>query len=180
MLVGATLLTLSACTATTTTAGPVAAVSAPGVTVTAAPGTATPGAATPAGTAETTAPATPSVIITTVTGNTSFFITPSKNIGCAVAMTDARCDIGDRSWTTPPKPASCMLDYGNGMYVNANGAGVSCAGDTVLDRTQNVLQYGYGVRNGQMQCISQSTGVKCQDVATGHGFTLAKEAYTVF
>jgi hypothetical protein len=185
VLAGALLFTLGACS-TTNSPGQVAA---PGATTpAAAPASAVPASAAaesaaPAGNAPaSTAPpaATPSVIITTVTGNTSFFITPSKNIGCAVAMTDARCDIGDRSWTTPPKPASCMLDYGNGMDVNANGAVVSCEGDTVLNRTQDVLQYGYGIRNGQMQCISQSTGVTCEDVATGHGFTLAKEAYTVF
>jgi hypothetical protein len=179
MVAGAVLLTLGACTATTTTAAPAVTVSASGAPT---PGTTTPSATAPNGTADSTAPAaaTPSANIVTVTGDTSFFITPSNNIGCAVTTSSARCDIGDRSWTVPPKPASCQLDYGNGLVVSASGAAVSCAGDTVLHVTTSVLPYGHGVRNGQMQCVSQSTGVRCEDLATGHGFTLAKEAYTLF
>jgi hypothetical protein len=180
MLAGGVLLTLGACTANTTTAGPAVTVSASGAPT---PGTTAPGATTPsATTADSTAPAatTPSATIVTVTGDTSFFITPSKNIGCAVTTSGARCDIGDRSWTTPSKPASCHLDYGNGLVVSASGAAVSCAGDTLLYVSTSVLPYGQGVRNGQMQCVSQSTGVRCEDLATGHGFTLAKEAYTLF
>jgi hypothetical protein len=169
MLAGAVLLTLGACT--TTTAGPAVAVSSPGITGTTTDA-ATPGATTPGATA--------SVVIATVSGDTTLFLTPSGNIGCAVTASGARCDIGDRFWTAPPKPASCQLDYGNGVSVSASGAGVSCAGDTLLHSSTNVLAYGHGIRNGQVQCVSQSTGVRCEYLATGHGFTIAKEAYTLF
>jgi hypothetical protein len=179
MLAGAVLFTLGACTATTTAAGPAVTVSAPGAADSTAPGTATPGATIPGGTPASTAP--PAAIIATVSGDTpTFFITPSKNIGCSMTTVGARCDIGDRSWTAPPKPASCHLDYGNGVSVSASGATVSCAGDTVLAATTNVLAYGHGVSNGQVECVSQTTGVRCEYLATGHGFTLAKEAYTLF
>lgn len=174
MLAGTVLLTLGACTATTTTAGSVVSASAPGTTTPGAttPGTTTPGTGTPSATA--------SVVIATVSGDTTLFVTPSGNIGCAVDATGARCDIGDRLWTASPKPASCMLDYGNGVSVSASGAVVSCAGDTLLHSSTNVLAYGHGIRNGQVQCVSQSTGVRCEYLATGHGFTLAREAYTLF
>jgi hypothetical protein len=179
VLAGALLLTLGACTAATTTAGPAVTVSPPGPP---SAGDTTPGTTTPGDSAGTAPPAaTPSSIIATVSANTpSFFITPSKNIGCSMTMSGARCDIGDRSWTPPPKPPSCHLDYGNGVSVSASGATVSCAGDTVLYVTTNVLAYGHGISNGQVECVSQSTGVRCEYLATGHGFTLAKEAYTLF
>ncbi len=177
MMAGAALLMLSACTATTTTARPAAAVSGPGTT-----DTTTPGAPSPGATAASAAPtaAAPSVVIATVSGNTTLFVTPSGNIACAVSGTGARCDIGDRSWTAPPKPASCPLDYGNGLSVSASGAVVACAGDTLLHSTASVLAYGHGIRNGQVQCVSQSAGVRCEYLPTGHGFTIAKEAYTLF
>jgi hypothetical protein len=180
MLAGAVLLALSACTAATVTAGPAVTVPAPGAPTS---GDTAPGATTPSRTPASAAPsaATPSVVIATVSGDTpSFFITPSKNIGCSMTTSGARCDIGDRSWSAPPKPASCKLDYGNGVSVSASGATVSCAGDTVLNVTTNVLAYGHGISNGQVECVSQSTGVRCEYLATGHGFTLAKEAYTLF
>ena len=177
MLAGAVLLTLGACTATTTTAGPAVTGSAPGAT-----GTTTPPAAAATGATPSSAPpaATPSVVIATVSGDATLFVTPSGNIACALTATGARCDIGDRSWTAPSKPASCPLDYGNGLSVSASGAAVSCAGDTLLHSSTNVLAYGHGIRNGQTQCVSQSTGVRCEYLATGHGFTLAKESYTLF
>jgi hypothetical protein len=43
-----------------------------------------------------------------------------------------------------------------------------------------VLAYGHGVRDGQVLCVSQPAALRCEYVATGHGFTLAKEAYTLF
>ena len=166
VLAGMVLLALGAC-------GP----TSPGTATAPAP-SALPSATAPAGT---TSPAgTPSLVIETVSGDTSFFVTPSGNIDCAVTATNARCDIGDRSWTPPPKPASCQLDYGNGAVVDATGARLSCAGDTLLHVTTTVLPYGHGVRDGQVLCVSQATGVRCEYVGTGHGFLLAKEGYTLF
>jgi hypothetical protein len=182
MLAGAVLLTLGACTTTTTTAGSAVSASAPGITGTTTPGATTSGATTPGATTPgaSTPSATASVVIAAVSGDTTLFVTPSGNIACAVTATGARCDIGDRLWTASPKPASCTLDYGNGVSVSASGAAVSCAGDTLLHSSTNVLAYGHGIRDGQVQCDSQPTGVRCEYVATGHGFTLAREAYTLF
>lgn len=180
VLAGTLLLALGACSSTNS--GSRAAAGGGGQAQSAmgsvAPPSATAPTSAPAGA---TAPAsTPSVIIETVSGDTSFFVTPSGNIDCAVSATDARCDIGDRTWSSPPRPTDCQLDYGNGAVVDATGARLSCAGDTLLHVTTNVLQYGHGVRDGQVLCVSQPTGVRCEYLATGHGFTLAKESYTLF
>ena len=176
VLAGGVLLALGGCGAThsgTGTAG-----QAPGATVPAAPpGTTTPPNASPSGASPAS---TPSVIVETVSGDAALFVTPSGNIGCAVSATSARCDIGERTWSAPPKPQSCQLDYGNGAVVDATGTRLSCAGDTLLHASTTVLQYGHGVRNGQVLCVSQPTGVRCEYVPTGHGFTLAKQGYTLF
>jgi hypothetical protein len=107
------------------------------------------------------------------------FSTPSKNIACAMEPSFTRCDISERSWSAPPKPASCELDYGNGLAINAGTAGITCAGDTVLGAPR-ILPYGQAVRVGTVACTSSAAGVRCADQATGHGFLLAKESYQVF
>lgn len=179
VLAGGLLITLAACGVTTTGGTPTSAVTSQLPATTA--GATAPASTAPATTAPASAPApTPSVVIETATSETSEFVTPSGNIGCAITTSGARCDIGDRSWTAPPKPASCPLDYGNGVSVGANGAQLTCAGDTLLHLTTTVLAYGHGVRNGPYLCVSQSAGMRCDNETTKHGFTLAKEAYTLF
>ena len=174
VLAGTLLFTLAGCGTTNAgTGAPVAGGSqTPSGTVAMAPLDTTPPQSTPA--------STPSVVIQTVSGDTSFFVTPSGNIDCAVTATYARCDIGDRTWSAPPKPTDCPLDYGNGAVVDSTGARLSCAGDTLLHVTTNVLPYGHGVQDGQVLCVSQPAGVRCQYGATGHGFLLSKEHYTLF
>jgi hypothetical protein len=108
------------------------------------------------------------------------FVTPSKNIGCYVSAESARCDIAKKSWTAPPRPADCELDWGNGVSVGAEGAGsIVCAGDTVLGGSQT-LPYGDAVRVGEFVCESASDGVRCVNGASSHGFTLSRRSYTVF
>jgi len=70
----------------------------------------------------------------TATGLQSFtgFQSPSGNIGCVIGRQGGvRCDIRNRDWRPPPKPASCMLDWGFGLTVGRRGRGqFVCAGDT--------------------------------------------------
>jgi hypothetical protein len=184
VVAGTLLLALGACgqAGNNTVAAPPAAATTPGAAG-ATPDTATSDTATAGATTQPPASpsaASPSLVIATISGNTYMFVTPSGNIGCAATTSGVRCDIGDRSWTAPTKATSCQLDYGNGVFVGPNGAGMTCAGDTLLHATTTVLAYGHGVRVGQILCVSQSTGVRCEYVPTGHGFTLAKEAYTLF
>jgi Family of unknown function (DUF6636) len=95
--------------------------------------------------------------------------------------TGARCDIGNRDWTTPPKPANCHLDYGNGMQVGTSGVGtLTCAGDTALNPKATPLPYGDASKAGSMVCVSASTGMTCTNTADGHGFTISIQSYKAF
>jgi hypothetical protein len=131
------------------------------------------------------------------------FATPSGRIVCLVSIDSVRCDFvgADKSWKAP-KPTNCELDWGSSLYV-AKTAGSTCAGDTVID-TASVdsvyvswskpsdpivtvydlklvaLPYGSSLAVGSFRCDSASTGVTCKNTATGHGFTMAREAYSIY
>ena len=109
------------------------------------------------------------------------FKTPSRNIGCVLLGGQARCDIRRRDWSLPPQPASCDLDWGQGLLVGGSGPGqVVCAGDTALDPTAPVLPYGTVARHGAFDCTSRTAGITCRNRATGHGFFLARDRYRLF
>jgi hypothetical protein len=107
------------------------------------------------------------------------FSSPSKNIACAMESSYARCDIAERTWSSPPKPAWCEFDYGNGMFLENGKAALACTSDTMLGAPR-ILGYGQAVRVGSMLCASSLAGMRCQDQRTGHGFVLAKESYQLF
>src|SRR5882724_4480043 len=73
--------------------------------------------------------APPSPSVTQV--DEAIFRTPSKNIACALTSKSVRCDIVNKSWQPPPKPADCQLDWGFGVFLENGQAGFLCAGDTV-------------------------------------------------
>jgi hypothetical protein len=111
---------------------------------------------------------------------TTSFDTPSRNIGCYVSASGARCDIRSHTWTTPAKPASCDVDYGQGVSVGRSGRGrFVCAGDTAL-HVGKVLPYGRSVQAGDISCVSARVGVTCRNARTKHGFTLARGSYRLF
>lgn len=140
-------------------------------------------AATPS-TAPTTTPATqPSTTTTTVhpTVELASFVTPSKNIGCEIADHRVRCDIATKTFTPPPQPEDCDLDWGSAVAVPvADVARFVCAGDTVLNRDAPVLAYGTTSKVGGFQCDSAQNGITCQAADTGHGFFLSREQYRFF
>jgi hypothetical protein len=108
------------------------------------------------------------------------FASPSGNIGCYLTVEGARCDIAKKSWAPPPAPESCTLDWGFGVAVGKAGeATFTCAGDTVLG-AQDKLEYGRSLKAGPIRCDSDSSGMRCENTATGHGFRLAKEQYDLF
>ncbi|MFG1602429.1 DUF6636 domain-containing protein [Actinoplanes sp. NPDC049265] len=107
------------------------------------------------------------------------FTLPSKNIGCLVTAESARCDITEKTWEPPAKPADCEQAWGNAVTVTAEGATVTCAGDTVLGATE-ILGYGKAVQVGEFVCTSATAGIRCTHVPSGHGFTLARATYKTF
>ncbi|MEV8510138.1 DUF6636 domain-containing protein [Actinoplanes sp. NPDC051475] len=108
------------------------------------------------------------------------FASPSGNIGCYLSDDGARCDIAKKSWSPGPAPADCELDWGFGVAIGKSGkANFTCAGDTVLG-AKDRLEYGRSLKAGDFQCDSASTGMRCQNEKSGHGFTVAKEQYDFF
>jgi hypothetical protein len=109
-----------------------------------------------------------------------FFKTPSGNIGCYVDATDGvRCDIIERSWSPPPKPADCEFDWGNSAGVDRRGSRFLCYSDTVLVGDQT-LPYGSRVRRGEFECASATEGVTCTHRPSGHGLFLSRASYRLF
>lgn len=110
----------------------------------------------------------------------AMFRSPSGNIGCYLDAKTVRCDIGKKSWSAPAKPADCELDWGSGLSLQgADEATFTCAGDTVLGAEEK-LEYGDSLRAGDFLCSSDSKAMRCENVSSGHGFTLAIARYTVF
>ena len=118
---------------------------------------------------------------TVAVGETLFFVTPSKNIGCELSKDGVRCDVKDHSWVAPARPASCDLDYGNGLFLGARGPAVYvCAGDTAIDASSAPLGYGESAVVGDFACLSEEVGVTCRNTASGRGFTLSRQVATRF
>jgi hypothetical protein len=112
--------------------------------------------------------------------DTAGFVSPSGNIGCYLDRSGARCDIVRKSWKPPPAPDDCDLDWGGGLSVATNGeATFTCAGDTVLGG-KDKLAYGESLRAGDFVCSSDRKAMRCENVKSGHGFTVAIEQYNLF
>jgi hypothetical protein len=111
------------------------------------------------------------------------FRSPSGNIGCFVGDDySARCDIRDRTWSPPPRPARCgsITDYGQGLEVGRTGRGHAvCAGDTAMG-DQRRLAYGHSTTAGRYTCSSARSGITCRNRRTGHGFFISRTYYRLF
>jgi hypothetical protein len=149
-----------------------------------------PAPTTPAtSTATTTIPSSTTTVRPSTTSMTSLvpnfsggadFLTPSGNIGCGMDPQGVRCDVRGRRFQVPPAPDDCLLEWGHGVAVRIGTTGyLECAGDTAIIDGLQVLEYGKAVRVGQIVCESRTTGVTCR-TDEGHGFTLSREAYTLF
>ena len=115
--------------------------------------------------------------------HSTFFESPSRNIGCVILDGTARCDIAKRSWTPPPRPSSCPseVDYGQGLTVSRTGApALVCAGDTALDPNAPILAYGQLETIGVMRCASTLAGMTCRSTRSGHGFFVSRQRYSLF
>lgn len=139
-------------------------------------------------TSSTTTSSTTSTTPTTTTGQSSidtsgdftFFTLPSGNIGCSMSRKEVRCDISKYSYSPPPQPGSCPLDWGDSLSIGRSGsARFVCHGDTVLSQGAETLEYGAQVSRDGFTCASSEAGVRCQNSA-GSGFTLAREEYGLF
>ena len=107
------------------------------------------------------------------------FTSPTGNIGCVIDRRTVRCDISERDWQPPPRPAGCsdQVDFGQGISLDAGGSpAFVCAGDTTLGGG-DPLPYGQSIAAGLLRCESEESGMSCRDIETGRGFTISKESY---
>ncbi|HEV3363083.1 MAG TPA: DUF6636 domain-containing protein [Acidimicrobiia bacterium] len=136
---------------------------------------------------ETTPPSTRSPVETSIpplppkpTGPSVHFMMPSGNIGCTMQSDGGvvRCDIRQRDWAPPVKPADCNYEFGRVLILGTT-AGFGCASDTALIGAP-VLPYGSTSRQGKYECRSEEVGVTCTNLESGHGFLLSAAEYRLF
>ena len=107
------------------------------------------------------------------------FRTPSGNIGCYYVSNrnlsgTLRCDIRSGLKPAPAKPKSCTLDWGDSYELSQTGrARLTCHGDTAIDPTSRVLEYGTRWSRGGFTCTSRKAGLRCSN-RSGHGFFLSR------
>ena len=109
------------------------------------------------------------------------FTSPSGNIGCIMDQDWVRCDIAERSWSPPPRPADCPSVTGYGQGIEMRGAGPAefvCAGDTTLHSGPS-LPYGHTNAVDGLSCASAPTGMTCTN-RDNHGFTISRDVYRLF
>ena len=113
-------------------------------------------------------------------GDIGSFTSPSGNIACVMATGGASCWISEMDWELTEAPAGCEdADWGNALYVSADGAGPDCYTDFSWDPAAPALGYGSTMTVGDVTCTSARTGVTCLH-AGGAGFLLSRGRVEVF
>ncbi|MFF0814992.1 hypothetical protein ACFYVR_07535 [Rhodococcus sp. NPDC003318] len=147
----------------------------------------------------TDAPATTTAVTTTVAPTTTtapppttwrlneavYFTSPSGGFQCGIIELPTRTEAGCQGTTTPvpPRPESCVLDWGSGIRVTGSGPGeFLCSGglvytsggtDAALPAGQTVASFGY-------TCASEPDDIVCTKDDTGHGFRISENSNEVF
>ena len=156
-----------------------------------------------------TTTASPPSVVSDVSGGGANFFSPTGNVVCQLSSNAggtspiARCEILQHSWTAPPSPASCRLDWGSYFYIDST-ARFACVGDTIratqpfdpgnppawyrpgidsiitVNQTPNVaLGYGRTLIAGALACASSVLGVTCTNRSTGAMLFLSRDRYIV-
>lgn len=87
------------------------------------------------------------------------------------------CEIRDHTYTAPPKPEDCHLDWGDRVSLKPGSAPVvHCHGDTIFDAGMPTLPYGQTRWAGPIKCEAQPAGVTCTDTPSGHFFRISRES----
>jgi uncharacterized protein DUF6636 len=108
------------------------------------------------------------------------FLSPTGNIGCMIAPSGVGCNIVERDWSPPPRPADCKWDYARISVEPSKPAHFVCAGDSVHSSTAAVLAYGQAIKAGPIRCESTPPGIACRDVESDHGFSISRQVYQLF
>lgn len=113
---------------------------------------------------------------------THFFVSPSGNIACVMATDLVRCDIEERDWSPPTRPADCpsQTGFGQGIRVKVTGKPeFVCGGDSTFGADARTLQYGERDSSTAFLCTSETAGIRCEN-RDDHGFIISRESYELF
>ena len=106
------------------------------------------------------------------------FQTKDHKVGCYMNAKFIRCDARNPKFDAPPQPASCELDWGQGVELGRHGpADFVCAGDTTLDRNHPVLNWQEGdkVKEGRFKCKAlDDFTLKCRNKRNKYGFVISR------
>ena len=116
-----------------------------------------------------------------------YFTTPDGNFQCGIIKLPTRIEAGCEGTTTPvpPRPESCMVNWGNGIRVTDEGEGAfMCSGGEVYTSggpdADPVLAAGQPLSKLGFTCTTTATDVSCVNDQTTHGFTVAADSNEVF
>ena len=110
------------------------------------------------------------------------FASPSGNIWCEMDARGVTCTIGGHEYTPPDNP-DCSGQVGRVLHLTEDEAVMPCITedpDTTAPESFPELDYGQASVQGDFLCTSEETGVSCQSLTTGRGFTLAYREAELF
>ncbi|WP_415972998.1 DUF6636 domain-containing protein [Rhodococcus sp. 077-4] len=120
-------------------------------------------------------------------GGAYYFTSPDGLFQCGIVPLSTRTEAGCQGTTTPvpPRPESCMINWGNGIRVTNDGpAAFMCSGGVVYtsggESIDPPLAVGATIAAGGFTCTSAVNGISCVDDATGHGFRIAPDSNEVY
>lgn len=114
------------------------------------------------------------------------FVSPSRNIFCLMGDDSVLCASEESEIQVPEEERQrCATDIGDAIVLNrGKPAMLLCHGDPAYLATPGqlgdvvpTLEYGASITFGPFTCRSMTTGVRCSDPTTGHGFRLARASY---
>ena len=106
------------------------------------------------------------------------FILATGNVAWMIGPSWARRDTIDRDWSPPPRPADCESTTGRDQLQCRRPRRIVCAGATAFGPDE-VLPFGSSKVAEALRCESAETGITCRDGQTGHGSSIAREAYRI-
>lgn len=114
-----------------------------------------------------------------------YFTSPDGEFQCGIIELPSRVEAGCQGATTPvpPRPESCMINWGSGIRVTGTGRGeFLCAGGLVYTSggTDAALPVGKSVSSFGYTCASEPDTVTCRNDDTGHGFRIAQTSNETF